>query len=81
MTANYVLCSRPGRFVERMRNEDPGVFGERYNYIGMEIWEPLVTAANERASTLGGPRNLYYMSGNAKISLERLNVPNLRRIR
>lgn len=63
-------CAR-GRFVLRMAEAEPG-----WNYLGVEIREPLVDEANRIASE-EGLTNLYYAFCNAMLWLDRLleNVP------
>ncbi len=58
-------CAR-GRFILRMAEAEPG-----WNFLGVEIREPLVTEANEIATEVG-LKNLYYEFCNAMIWLDRL---------
>jgi tRNA (guanine-N7-)-methyltransferase len=68
-----VGCAR-GRFILRMAEARP-----EWNFLGVEIREPLVTEANQIASEKG-LTNLYYEFCNAMIWLARLleNVPKER---
>lgn len=63
-------CAR-GRFLLRMAEAEPG-----WNYLGVEIREPLVDEANRIASE-EGLTNLFYAFCNAMLWLDRLleNVP------
>ncbi|NNE68624.1 MAG: tRNA (guanosine(46)-N7)-methyltransferase TrmB [Pyrinomonadaceae bacterium] len=60
-------CGR-GRFLQMMATERPG-----WNFLGIEIREPLVIAANETAEE-EGLRNLYYSFCNAPLDLGKLLV-------
>jgi tRNA (guanine-N7-)-methyltransferase len=64
-------CAR-GRFLLRMAEVEPG-----WNFLGVEIREPLVDEANRLAS-VGGLTNLHYAFCNAMLWLDRLimNVPD-----
>ena len=64
-------CAR-GRFLLRMAEAEPG-----WNFLGVEIREPLVDEANRLASE-GGLTNLHYAFCNAMLWLDRLimNVPD-----
>ena len=63
-------CAR-GRFILRMANEQP-----EWNYLGVEIREPLVDEAN-RLAMEAGLGNLHYVFCNAMLWLDQLlkNVP------
>lgn len=63
-------CAR-GRFLLRMAEIDP-----TWNYLGIEIRQPLVDEANRLASE-AGHQNLYYHFGNAMLWLKELiaNIP------
>ena len=65
-----VGCAR-GRFLLRMADAQPD-----WNYLGVEIREPLVTEAN-RLATEAGLTNVHYTFCNAMLWLDRLieNVP------
>lgn len=58
-------CAR-GRFIWRMAEVESG-----WNFLGLEIREPLVTEANRLAAEANLP-NLYYVFCNAMLWLERL---------
>ena len=58
-------CAR-GRFLLRMAEAAP-----EWNYLGVEIREPLVDEANRLADE-GRPRNLHYVFCNAMLWLDRL---------
>jgi tRNA (guanine-N7-)-methyltransferase len=58
-------CAR-GRFLLRMAKAEPG-----WNFLGVEIREPLVDEANRLAAEAGLP-NLYYSFCNAMLWLDRL---------
>ncbi|KAK3265647.1 hypothetical protein CYMTET_25684 [Cymbomonas tetramitiformis] len=53
--------------------------GRPFNYCGVELYEPLVLAANEQAKALGH-RNLHYLAGNAVPSLRALQLLNLQTV-
>lgn len=64
-------CAR-GRFLLRMGDAEPG-----WNFLGVEIREPLVDEANRLAAE-AGLTNLYYAFCNAMLWLDRLigNIPD-----
>lgn len=64
-------CAR-GRFILRMAEADPS-----WNYLGVEIREPLVDEANRLAEE-AGLSNLHYIFCNAMLWLDRLieRIPN-----
>jgi tRNA (guanine-N7-)-methyltransferase len=80
-------CAR-GRFLQELALRRP----ESYNYCGVEIFAPLVVAANEWAAsppaewaadgTSGGAsaalRHLHFIAANINASMESLRFPNLR---
>lgn len=78
-----ISCLKPveGRYLERLCDQDACILGTRHNFLGLELWAPLVHAANERASQRPGPKNLYYVAGNVKLSMAALKLPNLQRVR
>ena len=73
-------CAK-GRFLCALSGD--ATFAARYgahNFVGVEIFAPLVTAANAWRDTTGR-RNLHFISANATAaSLSALRVPNLRRV-
>ncbi|KAI8611905.1 putative methyltransferase-domain-containing protein [Chytriomyces sp. MP71] len=64
-------CAK-GRYLLHMARSDP-----TWNYCGVELFAPLVDAANIAASSLP---NLHYIHANIALDLERLAFRNLRRV-
>ena len=65
-------CAK-GRFLQRLAQRRPA----SYNYVGVEIFAPLVAAANGWAAAQG-VRHLHYVAANINASLESLRLPHLR---
>lgn len=72
-------CAK-GKFVLELSAD--AAFAQRYgphNFVGVEIFAPLATAANAEATRLGR-RNLYYLGANANLHFAAVCPPNLRRV-
>ena len=61
-------CAR-GRWLQQLAPEQPD-----WNFCGLEIYEPLVVAANEATRDLG---NLHYVACNAAVSMDSLDFESL----
>ena len=78
-----VGCAK-GRWVEHMAAETSvrlELQDTPFNYCGIEIYGPLVEAANQKRNLLADPRrNLHYVHANIITSLKTLQLPNLHTI-
>ncbi|KAJ3386862.1 hypothetical protein HDU84_001244 [Entophlyctis sp. JEL0112] len=64
-------CAK-GRYLQSLSAQLPS-----WNFCGVEIFAPLVTAANALLNT---PSNLFYVNSNITLDLEVLKFPNLQRV-
>jgi len=69
-------CARGGFLLKLASRDVLRKQGCGYNYLGIELFKPLVEAANRTKTNLN-LGNLHYLSGNASISLRGLEIPGL----